>query len=300
MTVAHPRRFRNQLTAQAILDQVVRTREIHMVTINRYRYSEQRSCKDLTELIEKLDGTPRELIKELSHHVADEARHAFWLTDLLYDLGEDMGTPPGSSYINEFERLIKNDAALDPEETIIEALAAINVTEKRGCEYFSAHIKALKNADQTPENIKIRETIEKIMPEEVGHVRWGNRKLAEISHKSPEHKLKVDTAKRKYMAIEQAAFESGMDVMAGAEFRRLDNLMKVVDTLPVWQRPQYLLEHLPETLLAPELQKTRITMAQKAWEKDPVDFVQKFIPMFFNNDLSSAQKASSNQTASKN
>lgn len=300
MTVAHPRRFRNQLTAQAILDQVVRTREIHMVTINRYRYSEQRSCKDLTELIERLDGTPRELIKELSHHVADEARHAFWLTDLLYDLGEDMGTPPGSSYINEFERLIKTNAAIDPEETIIDALAAINVTEKRGCEYFSAHIKALKNADQTPENIKIRETIEKIMPEEVGHVRWGNRKLAEISHKSPEHKLKVDTAKRKYMAIEQAAFESGMDVMAGAEFRRLDNLMKVVDTLPVWQRPQYLMEHLPETLLAPELQKTRITMAQRAWEKNPVDFVQKFIPMFFNNDLSSAQKASSNQTASKN
>jgi rubrerythrin len=295
MTVAHPRRFRNQLTAQAILHQVVRTREIHIATINRYRYSEQRSCKDLTDLIEILDGTPRELIKELSHHVADEARHAFWLTDLLYDLGEDLGTPPGSSYINEFERLIKNDAVLEPEETIIEALAAINVTEKRGCEYFSAHIKALKNADQTPENIKIRETIEKIMPEEVGHVRWGNRKLAEISHKSPEHKLKVDMAKRKYMAIEQAAYESGMDVMAGAEFRRLNNLMKVVDTLPVWQRPQYLMEHLPETLLAPELQKTRITMAQKAWEKNPVDFVQKFIPMFFNADLSSAQNASSNQ-----
>ncbi len=291
MTVAHPRRFRNQLTAQSILDQVVRTREIHMVTLNRYRYSEQRSCKDLTDLIERLDGQPRELIKELSHHVADEARHACWLTDLLYDLGEDLGTPPGSSYINEFERLIKNNAALDLEDTVIESLAAINVTEKRGCEYFSAHIKALKSADQTSENIKIRETIEKIMPEEVGHVRWGNRKLAEIAHKSPEHKLKVDTAKRKYMAIEQAAFESGMDIMAGAEFRRLENLMKVVNTLPVWQRPQYLMEHLPETIIAPELQKTRVEMMQKAWQRDPVNFVQKFIPMFFSADLSGAQKA---------
>jgi len=289
MTVAHPRRFRNQLTAQAILDQVVRNREIHMVTLNRYRYSEQRSCKDLTDLIERLDGQPRELIKELSHHVSDEARHAVWLTDLLYDLGEDIGTPPGSSYINEFERLIQNNAALDPEEVVIDALAAINVTEKRGCEYFSAHIKALKNADQTSENLKIQETIAKIMPEEVGHVRWGNRKLAEISHKSSNHKAKVDAAKRKYMAIEQAAFESGMDIMAGAEFRRLENLMKVVDTLPVWQRPQYLVEHLSETLIAPELQKTRATMIQKAWQMDPVNFVQKFIPMFFNNDLSNAQ-----------
>ncbi|AFY74508.1 Protein of unknown function (DUF455) [Synechococcus sp. PCC 7502] len=285
MTVAHPRRFRNQLTAQAVLDQVVRTREIHMITLNRYRYSEQRSCKDLTELIESLNGQPRDLIKELSHHVSDEARHACWLTDLLYDLGEEIGTPPGSSYINEFERLIKNNAVLDPEDAVIEALAAINVTEKRGCEYFSAHIKALKNADQTDENIKIRETIAKIMPEEVGHVRWGNRKLAEIAHKSPEHKVKVDAAKRKYMAIEQAAFESGMDVMAGAELRRLENLIKVVDTLPVWQRPQYLMEHLPETLLAPSLQKTRIDMIQKAWQRDPINFVQKFIPMFFNADL---------------
>lgn len=290
MTVAHPRRFRNQLTAQAILNQVVRNHEIHMITLNRYRYSEQRSCKDLTDLIEKLDGKPRHLIKDLSHHIADEARHAYWLTDLLHDLGQDVGTPPGSSYINEFERLIKSDVALDGDDFVIESLAAINVTEKRGCEYFSAHIKALKNAEQTPENQKIRETIEKIMPEEVEHVRWGNRQLAEISRQSPTHKLKVDAAKRKYMAIEQAAFESGMDVLAGAEFRRLENLMKVVETLPVWQRPQYLMTHLPETLLAPDLQKTRVAMMQQAWQRDPVNFVQKFIPMFFNADLSSGQK----------
>jgi hypothetical protein len=290
MTVAHPRKFRNQLSAQSILNQVIQNREIHMVTLNRYRFSEQRSCKDLTELIEKLDGQPPELVKELSHHVADEARHAYWLTDLLCDLGESVGTPPGTSYIDEFERLLDNSAATK-EDMIIDAFAAINVTEKRGCEYFSAHIKALKAGAQTPENIQIRETIEKIMPEEVGHVRWGNRKLAEIAHKSPQHQVKVDRAKRKYMAIEQAAFESGMDILAGAEFRRVDNLMKVVDTMPLWQRPQYLLEHLPQALISPELQKTRVEMVQKAWERDPVTFVQKFIPMFFGADLSAAQKA---------
>jgi bacterioferritin (cytochrome b1) len=291
MTVAYPRKFRNELSAQAVLNQVVKNREVHMVTLNRYRFNEQRSCKDLTDLIERLNGKPRELVKELSHHVSDEARHAYWLTDLLYDLGEDIGTPPGTSYIDEFERLLDYNASANPEDVIIEALAAINVTEKRGCEYFSAHIKALKNAEQTPENIKIRETIEQIMPEEVGHVRWGTRKLAEIAKTSPEHYAKVDAAKKKYIAIEQAAFESGMDVLMGAEFRRIDNLMKVVDTLPIWQRTQYFLEKLPQTLLAPELQKTRIELAQKAWERDPVAFVQKFIPMFFSADLKSAQKA---------
>lgn len=94
MTVAYPRKLRGQLSAQDILDQVVRQRPLHMVTLNRYRFNEQRSCKDLTGLIEQLDGKPRDLIKDLSHHVADEARHAVWLTDLLYELGEDIGKPP--------------------------------------------------------------------------------------------------------------------------------------------------------------------------------------------------------------
>lgn len=291
MTVAYPRKFRNQLGAQDILNQVVKQREVHMVTLNRYRFNEQRSCKDLTDLIERLNGQPKQLVRELSHHVSDEARHAYWLTDLLDDLGEDIGTPPGTSYIDEFERLLDYNDAVSKDDTIINALAAINVTEKRGCEYFSAHIKALKAVEQTAENIKIRETIERIMPEEAGHVRWGNRKLAEIAQQSPTHRAKVETAKRKYAAIEQAAFEAGMDVLAGAEFRRVDNLMKVVDTLPVWQRPQYFMEHLAQTLIAPELQKTRIELVQKAWQRDPVAFVEKFIPMFLGGDLKAAQKA---------
>jgi rubrerythrin len=286
MTVAYPRKLRGQLSAQDILDQVVRQREIHMVTINRYRFNEQRSCKDLTDLIERLDGKPRDLIKDLSHHVADEARHALWLTDLLYELGEDIGTPPGTSYIDEFERMISYETiGSNPEDVIIESLAAINVTEKRGCEYFAAHIRALQKSEQTPENIKVRETIEKIMPEEVEHVRWGNRKLAEIGKKSEALHAKVDNAKRKYAAIEQAAYESGMDVLAGAEVRRVENLMKIADTLPLWQRPQYLIDQLPQTLFSSDLQKTRIDLVKKAWDKDPASFVEKFIPMFFNANL---------------
>lgn len=285
MTVAYPRKFQNALGARDILNQVVSDREIHLITLNRYRYSEQRSCKDLTEVIETLNGKPPELVRDLSHHISDEARHAMWLTDLLIDLGADIGTPPGSSYIDEFERLLdKNayDAKINLEDSIIAALAAINITEKRGCEYFSAHIYALKQAPQTEENIKIRETIEKILPEEAGHVRWGNRWLAEIARKSPEHQQKVEKAKRKYAAIEQAAFESGMDITLGAELRRVANLVEVTKTMPVWQRPQYLMERLPQTLLAPDLHFTRIMAAQKAWQRDPQAFMDKFVPMFLN------------------
>jgi hypothetical protein len=282
MTVAYPRKLNKSMGARDILKQVVSDRPIHLMTLNRYRYSEQRSCKDLTDVIEQLNGQPPELVRDLSHHISDESRHAMWLTDLLVELGADVGTPPGSSYIDEFDRLVDREF-FDPqrnlEDGIIAALAAINVTEKRGCEYFSAHIHALKEAPQTEENIKIRETIERIFPEEAGHVRWGNRWLAELARKSPENRQKVEQAKRKYIAIEQAAFESGMDIMLGAELRRVGKLLDIAETMPLWQRPQYLMDRLPHTLLAPDLQMTRIDLAGRVF-KNPQMFMEKVVPMF--------------------
>jgi len=285
MTVAYPRKLRNAKGAREILAQVVRDRELHLITLNRYRYSEQRSCKDLTDVIERLDGEPAELVRDLSRHVSDEARHAMWLTDLLVDLGQNVGTPPGVSYIDEFDRLLdkeQQDPKRNLDDTIIAGLVAINVTEKRGCEFFSAHIHALKQAPQTAENIKIRETIEKIFPEEAGHVRWSNRWVAQIADKSPEHRQKVEQAKRKYVAIEQAAYESGSDIMLGAELRRVTRLVDIANTMPMWERPQYLMERLPMSLLAPDLQKTRVDVAQRAWNRDPQAFMEKFVPMFLN------------------
>lgn len=281
------------MSARDVMKQVVRDREIHHITLNRYRYSEQRSCKDLTDLIEQLDGKHPELIRDVSRHISDEARHAMWLTDLLVDLGSPVGTPPGSSYIEEFERLLDREyASIEQlDDFVISTLAAINVTEKRGCEYFSGHIHALKEAPQTEENIKIRETIEKILPEEAGHVRWGTRMLAKYAEKSPEHREKVNTAKLKYAAIEQAAFECGMDITLGAELRRVGNLLDIANTMPLWQRPQYLAERLPHALLAPDLQRTRIDVAQRAWNRDPQAFMERFVPMFLGVLSPNATKA---------
>jgi len=299
MTVAYPRKLRNTLSARDVMAGVVRDREIHLITLNRYRYSEQRSCKDLTNLIEQLNGQPQELVRDLSRHVSDEARHAMWLTDLLVDLGAEVGTPPGASYIDEFERLLDGEGQ-DPEnrldDFVISSLAAINVTEKRGCEYFSAHLYALKAAPDTPENQAIYETIARILPEEAGHVRWGNRWLAQYAEKSPAHRQKVEAAKQRYAAIEQAAFEAGMDITLGAELRRVNHLLEIANTLPVWQRPQYLMERLPQTLLAPDLQITRLTAAQRVWKRDPQAFMERFVPMFLNG-LKGIEKPQAKTTA---
>jgi hypothetical protein len=298
MTVVYPKKLNNSLGAREILAQVVKEREIHLITLNRYRYSEQRSCKDLTNLIEQLDGQPPKLVKDLSHHVSDEARHAMWLTDLLVDdLGASVATPPGVSYINEFERLLdaeNKNPERDRDDFVISSLAAINVTEKRGCEYFSAHIKALKGAEPDSEEAKIRDTIARIFPEEAGHVRWGNRWLAQLADQSPAHRRKVEQAKKKYAAIEQAAYESGMDIMAGAELRRLSNLWQVAEQMPLWERPQYLLGRLPETVLAPDLQMTRLQVAQRVAGQDPKALFERFIPLFLGQMDALQKKESSN------
>jgi hypothetical protein len=66
--------------------------------------------------------------------------------------------------------------------------------------------------------------------------------------------------------------------------------------MPVWERPQYLMERLPQTFLAPELQMTRIEAAQRVWKRDPQAFMEKFVPMFLNG-LNSGQNQKKKATA---
>jgi hypothetical protein len=286
MAVSYPRKILNTIGPKDVMAEVVKERKIQILFLNSYRFNEQRSCLELTSLMEALDGKPRELVRDLSHHVSDEARHAAWLTDLLYDLGEEIGNPKSGSYIDELNRLLdksvedSNGDAYQQEEGLIAALASINATEKRGCQAFSAHISALRQAPATEENVAIRQTLEKILPEEAAHVSWGSRWLGKIASQSPEHRARVQAAKRKYFMIEHAAFEAGMDITAGAELRRLGNLVEIANTLPPWERPGYVLERLPQALLSPDLQKSRIFAVKRVLEDRPEKLVEQFIPMF--------------------
>jgi len=282
MAVTYPRKLVNNLAARDVMAQVVQERKLQVVFLNSYRFNEQRSCLELTTLLEVLNGQPRELCRELSHHISDEARHAVWLTDLLYEMGEEIGNPPSGNYIDELNRLFdKSGDEVQQEDGLIAVLASINATEKRGCQTFSAHIHALReHAPASEENNRIRETIEKILPEEAGHVSWGSRWLGRIASRSPEHRARVNAAKQKYSMIEHAAFEAGMDITAGAELRRVANLVEITNTLPVWQRPGYLIERLPQALLAPDLQKSRFLAVQRVMQDKPEKLLDQFIPMF--------------------
>ena len=281
MAVTYPRKLLNNVGPREVMAQVVQERKLQILFLNSYRFNEQRSCLELTALTEALDGEPRELVRDLSHHISDEARHAVWLTDLLYELGEPLGNPPTGSYIDELNRLFdKSGDQVQQEDGLIAVLASINATEKRGCQAFSAHISALRQAPASAENVRIRETLEQILPEEAGHVSWGNRWLGKIASRSPAHRARVNQAKHKYSMIEHAAFEAGMDITAGAELRRVGSLVEIANTMPAWERPRYLLERLPQALLAPDLQKSRLLAAQRVWEDKPEKLIEQFIPMF--------------------
>lgn len=281
MAVTYPRKVLNTIGPREVMAEVVKERKLQILFLNSYRFNEQRSCLELTSLMEALDGRPRELVRELSHHISDEARHAVWLTDLLFELGEELGNPETGSYIDELNRLFdKSSDDVQSEDGLIAVLASINATEKRGCQAFSAHISALRGAPATEENIRIRETIEKILPEEAAHVSWGSRWLGRIASRSPEHRARVNAAKRKYAMIEHAAFEAGMDITAGAELRRLGNLVEIANTLPVWQRTGYVLERLPQALLSQDLQKSRLLAIRRVWQDKPEKLVEQFIPAF--------------------
>jgi hypothetical protein len=281
MAVTYPRKILNTVGPRQVMAEVVKERKLQVLFLNSYRFNEQRSCLELTTLVEALNGKPRELVRELSHHISDEARHAVWLTDLLYDMGEEIGNLESGSYIDELNRLFdKSGDEVQSEEGLIAVLASINATEKRGCQAFSAHIAALKQAPASEENTRIRETLEKILPEEAAHVSWGSRWLGRIAARSPEHRERVNAAKRKYAMIEHAAFEAGMDITAGAELRRLGNLVEIANTLPVWERPAYVFERLPQALLSPDLTKSRLLAAKRVWEEKPEKLVDTFLPMF--------------------
>ncbi|MEB3200820.1 MAG: ferritin-like domain-containing protein [Synechococcaceae cyanobacterium] len=281
MAVTYPRKILNTIGPREVMTEVVKDRNLQVIFLNSYRFNEQRSCLELTSLIEALDGQPRELVQELSHHISDEARHAVWLTDLLFEMGEPIGNPQTGSYIDELNRLFDKSAdSVRREDGLIAVLASINATEKRGCQAFSAHISALRQAPASEENTRIRATLERILPEEAAHVSWGSRWLGRIASRSPEHRVRVNAAKRKYAMIEHAAFEAGMDITAGAELRRLGNLVEIANTLPVWERPSYVLERLPQALLSQDLTKSRLMAVKRVWEEKPERLVEQFIPMF--------------------
>ncbi len=92
----------------------------------------------------------------------------------------------------------------------------------------------------------------------------------------------MEQAKRKYTAIEQAAFEAGLDITVGAELRRAGQTpgsSKYNADLATSSVPD---GAFTANSVAPDLQMTRIDVLQRAMQRDPMALMEKFVPMFLN------------------
>jgi hypothetical protein len=60
-----------------------------------------------------------------------------------------------------------------------------------------------------------------------------------------------------------------MDIMLGAELRRVTRLVDIANTMPMWERPQYLMERLPMSPAGPGSAKDQSRCSSAGLEPRP-------------------------------
>lgn len=110
------------------------------------------------------------LQKDVTHHFADEAAHAWYWTDCIDALGT-RAIPMRDAYQDRYLEAVGVPASL------MEVLAVTQVFEKRVIGQYHMHLRR----EQTPP--PVRETIEKIMRDERWHVRYVRDALAAMEER---------------------------------------------------------------------------------------------------------------------
>ncbi|MCS7080449.1 MAG: ferritin-like domain-containing protein [Chloracidobacterium sp.] len=221
---------RQEAAMRQVFARIVADPDLHWATMNLYYYSEYHGAEGIAALATRTEATNPQLAEALVHHADDEFRHAAMIADIMTDLGDAPRPPLGVKYVDEFAALAT--ASSDPNQLDeVELLAALNVTEKRGLFSFALHVSTL------PKESKAFKLLNQIKNEEAGHVRWGNEQLARL--KAEGREAEVRRAQAKFEVIEQAAYETSLDIMPGAPLRRLRRIVDIARELPVERQLPY-------------------------------------------------------------
>ena len=112
-----------------------------------------------------------ELRAPLTHHCAEEAEHAWLWTKTIKDLGL---TP--LKVTTTYQTELGKEFGMPT--SIIEVLCLTQVFEKTVLKHFAKHL-------QTPHtHERIKQTLKKMLDDEVGHIGWIRKKLDEYSKKN--------------------------------------------------------------------------------------------------------------------
>ena len=143
----------------------ITTRELGF--LNFYRASELHGGLILGQVARRARGS--ELVLDLTRHSAEEVMHAQLWTETIIAVGGEV-RPVRETYQARYARFVGTPMAL------VEVLALTQVFERRVYRHFTEHLR------RPATHQKVCATLERMLEEEKGHLRWVKRWLDEQAH----------------------------------------------------------------------------------------------------------------------
>ena len=140
----------------------ITTRELGF--LNFYRASELHGGLILGQVARRARGAA--LVLELTRHSAEEVVHAQLWTETIIAVGGEV-RPVRETYQTRYARVVGTPLAL------VDVLALTQVFERRVYRHFTEHLH------RPGTHPRVRATLERMLEEEKGHLRWVKRWLDE-------------------------------------------------------------------------------------------------------------------------
>ena len=169
----------------------ITTRELGF--LNFYRASELHGGLILGQVARRARGSA--LVLDLTRHSAEEVVHAQLWTETIIAVGGEV-RPVRETYQSRYARFVGTPMAL------VDVLALTQVFERRVYRHFTEH---LNRPDTHP---AVRATLERMLEEEKGHLRWVKRWLDDQARTRGDV---VTEALRRYAAADALVYAEMTD-----------------------------------------------------------------------------------------
>jgi acyl carrier protein len=158
--------------------------------LSYYRESELAGSLIMGRLARETDDD--DLRVHLTEHCAEEARHAWWWTQTILEVG---GTPKrvAETYQTRYYEVIGTPTSL------LDVLALTQVFERRVIRHFRAHLRWPNT------HPAVAETLQRMIDDEVGHIAWVKDRLDR--HAAEKGDGVVAETMRRFAEVDQRVYE---------------------------------------------------------------------------------------------
>jgi hypothetical protein len=176
------------------------SREDKGFILNGIRYIEARGGADILTISAALPILDPNIVRKLTNHALDEARHAAMLTHHMVESGFTLRpTEESDDYVAKLDLIA--ELGDDYEISLVKVLTAANVVERRALWLFRQFAQTL---DDAPDTLAI---FRKLYADEVRHVTWTTDALGQLERLGMADDL-THTFERLFDAEERAFHNS--------------------------------------------------------------------------------------------